>query len=145
MEVKINKSVSPLYKQEEWNYQDLWPHTNQIWWMAVCFQTCHSVLPQSWPESFCGVIQAICILFICCSVPLPKLSSGALPEGQAEVWWMLWEWFSAVGHLHTWALQNWDSHGSLPAQLYFSIFWCVPWVTDNMLSPIYCFQLALLF
>lgn len=129
MEVKINKSVVPLCKQEEWMCQGLWPHTKQIWWSSA-FKPATPVLPQSWPESFLGVIQTICILFACCSVPLPTLGSGVLPEGQAEVCWMLCKWCFAVGPFHAWELQSQDSHGSLPAQPYFNIFLtCVPWVS----------------
>jgi len=34
--------VVTLNEQEEGKCQDFWPHTRQNWWMALCFETCHS-------------------------------------------------------------------------------------------------------
>lgn len=106
MEVKINKSIVPLYKQKDGNASDLWLHTKQIWWMDVSFQTCHSSAASVtawvflWSDS--SYLHFIYVLF---SAPA-QTQQRVLPEGQAEVWWTLWEWHSAVGPLHAWELQN---------------------------------------
>lgn len=78
MEVKMNKYISnsPVQTRGVNMPRPLISHKINLMDGCLLFKPATLVLPQSWPQSrpqsSFGVIQAICLLFICCSVLLPR-------------------------------------------------------------------------